>query len=120
MTGPATAGSPVVLFAGLFVSDYELSRAWYERLLGREPTFLASDTEAVWELAEHRWLYIKEQAEHAGHGEQTIFPADLDATVAQASRRGVEPARTETYPGGVRKVVFRDPDGNEIGFGGTG
>ena len=69
------------------------------------------------ELAEHRWLYIKQDPEHAGHGEQTIFYDDLDAVVA-GRRRGIEPARDEDYPGGVRKVVFRDPDGNEIGFGG--
>lgn len=107
----------VDLFAGLFVSDFEASRPWYERLFGREPAFLASETEAVWELAEHRWLYIKQDPEHAGHGEQTIFYDDLDAMVAAAADRGLEPARHEDYPGGVRKVVFRDPDGNEIGLG---
>jgi catechol 2,3-dioxygenase-like lactoylglutathione lyase family enzyme len=108
----------VDLFAGLFVSDYEASRSWYERLFGREPTFLATETEAVWELAEHRWLYIKQNPEHAGHGGQTVFFDDLDARVTGAGERGVEPARHEDYPGDVRKVVFRDPDGNEIGFGG--
>jgi catechol 2,3-dioxygenase-like lactoylglutathione lyase family enzyme len=107
------------LFAGLFVADYDASRTWYERLLGCAPSFLASETEAVWELAEHRWLYIKQQPEHAGHGEVTIFPEDLDAAVAGAAERGVAQARREDYPGGVRKAVFRDPDGNEIGFGGA-
>jgi hypothetical protein len=106
------------LFAGLFVGDYAAARAWYERLLGSEPAFLASDTEAVWQLGDHRWLYIKEHAGHAGHGEVTIFPEDLDGAVRGAAERGVEPARQEDYPGGVRKIVFRDADGNEIGFGG--
>jgi catechol 2,3-dioxygenase-like lactoylglutathione lyase family enzyme len=109
--------SELALFAGLFVRDFATSRAWYERLLGREPSFLASETEAVWELAAHRWLYIKEDAPHAGHGEVTIFPADLDAALGES---GHEPDRQEDYPGGIRKVVFRDPDGNEIGFGGGG
>jgi len=107
----------VTVFAGLFVRDYETSRPWYERLLGREPTFLASEIEAVWELAEHRWLYIKQNPEHAGHGELTVFYDDLDARVTDAAERGVRAARHEDYPGGVRKIVFRDPDGNEIGFG---
>jgi hypothetical protein len=31
----------------------------------------------------------------------------------------VEPALRETYGNGVRKVTFRDEDGNEIGFGGA-
>jgi catechol 2,3-dioxygenase-like lactoylglutathione lyase family enzyme len=104
----------LALFAGLFVSDFAPSRAWYERLFGREPSFLASETEAVWELAENRWLYIKQDPAHAGHGELTIFPPDLPAALPA----GLEPDRQEDYPGGIRKVVFRDPDGNEVGFGG--
>jgi catechol 2,3-dioxygenase-like lactoylglutathione lyase family enzyme len=108
----------VVLFAGVYVRDYASSRPWYERLFGREPTFLASETEAVWELGEHRWIYVKQGAEHAGHAEHMIVPEDLDAFVAAASDRGIEPVRHEDYPGGVRKIVFRDPDGNEIGVGG--
>jgi catechol 2,3-dioxygenase-like lactoylglutathione lyase family enzyme len=41
---------PVDLFAVLRVADYEAARDWYERLLGKPPTFLAHATEAVWEL----------------------------------------------------------------------
>lgn len=33
--------------------------------------------------------------------------------------RGIEPASQETYGNGVREVIYRDPDGNEIGFGGA-
>jgi hypothetical protein len=32
--------------------------------------------------------------------------------------RGLEPAGQEQYSNGVRKAIFRDGDGNEIGFGG--
>jgi hypothetical protein len=31
---------------------------------------------------------------------------------------GAKPASQETYENGVRKVIYRDPDSNEIGFGG--
>ena len=31
----------------------------------------------------------------------------------------IEPALRETYGNGVRKATYRDPDGNEIGFGGA-
>jgi hypothetical protein len=89
------------------------------RLLGSEPTFIASDTEAVWELAEHRSLFIEQNAEHAGHAVQTIFVDDLDALVAQIAEREIEPVKRETYPNGVRKALYRDPDGNEIEFGGA-
>jgi hypothetical protein len=42
---------------------------------------------------------------------------DFDARVSQIAERGLEPAERETYTNGVRKATFRDPDGNEIGFG---
>jgi len=28
-------------------------------------------------------------------------------------------AARQTYGNGVRKVIYRDPDGNELGFGGA-
>ncbi|WP_433285399.1 VOC family protein [Micromonospora sp. CA-244673] len=108
----------VDLFAGLPVRDYRAAAAWYERLLGGPPSFLPNDTEAVWELAEHRYLYIEVRPEHAGHGMHTVFVDDLDARLARIAERGLTPAESETYDNGVRKAIFRDPDGNEIGFGG--
>jgi catechol 2,3-dioxygenase-like lactoylglutathione lyase family enzyme len=109
----------VALFAGLPVADYQRSLAWYERLLGSPPTFFPHETEAVWELAEHRFLYIVERPGRAGHAVQTVMVEDLDARVAAIAGRGIEPAERETYSNGVRKVTYRDPDENEIGFGGV-
>ena len=112
-------GVALDLFAGIRVSDYEASRAWYERLLGREPSFIPHATEAVWELAEHRFLFIEENAGGAGGATLTVFVDDLDSLVADVALRGIEPAERETYSNGVRKALYRDPDGNEIGFGGA-
>jgi hypothetical protein len=49
----------------------------------------------------------------------TIFVDDLDAVVAQIAGRGLDPLERETYSNGVRKITYRDPNGNEIGFGGA-
>lgn len=87
--------------------------------MGGPPSFLPHETEAVWELAEHRSLYIVQLPERAGHAVLTVFVDDLDARVAQIAERGLEPAQRETYGNGVRKVTYRDVDGNEIGFGGA-
>ncbi|MEU8112880.1 VOC family protein [Micromonospora sp. NPDC048947] len=108
----------VDLFAGIPVRDYAAAAAWYERLLGAPPSFLPNDTEAVWELAEHRYLFIEVRPDHAGHATHTVFVSDFDARIAQIAERGLEPAGRETYDNGVRKATFRDPDGNEIGIGG--
>lgn len=106
------------LFAGLRVRDYQAARGWYERLLG-EPTFFPHATEAVWTLDEDRSVYVVEHSGGAGQGVVTIFVDDLDAQVARIAARGLEPDRWERYSGGVRKALYRDPDGNELGFGGA-
>jgi hypothetical protein len=49
----------------------------------------------------------------------TIFVDDFDALVAQIAGRGLEPTERATYSNGVRKAIYCDPDGNEIGFGGA-
>ena len=105
------------LFAGLRVRDLQAARPWYERLLG-EPTFIPHATEAVWTLAEGRSVYVVEHADGAGSCVVTIFLDDLDAHVATIAARGLEPDQRETYSRGVRKALYRDPDGNELGFGG--
>jgi catechol 2,3-dioxygenase-like lactoylglutathione lyase family enzyme len=107
------------LFAGIPVADYAAALKWYERLLGSPPTFFPNDTEAVWELAEHRYVYIVKRPEHAGHARHTLFVDDLDALVAQIADRGLNPVTRETYSNGVRKTTYRDADGNEVGFGGA-
>ncbi len=106
------------LFAGIPVTDYAAALSWYERLLGSPPAFFPHDTEAVWELAEHRYVYIVQRPEHAGHAMHTLFIDDLDARVAQIADRGLTPVEQETYANGVRKTTYRDVDGNEIGFSG--
>jgi catechol 2,3-dioxygenase-like lactoylglutathione lyase family enzyme len=109
----------VDLFAGIPVRDYTTAVAWYEQLLGAAPSFLPNDTEAVWELADHRFVYVDVRPTHAGHAMHTVFVDDFDARIAEIAQRGLEPAERETYANGVRKATFRDPDGNEIGFGGA-
>ena len=106
------------LFAGLRVREFEAARPWYERLLG-EPTFFAHATEAVWTLAEDRSVYVEEHDEGAGNSVVTIFVDDLDAHVDTIAARGLEPDERLTYSNGVRKALYRDPDGNELGFGGA-
>ncbi|GAA3776978.1 VOC family protein [Streptomyces phyllanthi] len=109
----------VDLFAGIPVNDYAAALVWYERLLGSPPTFIPNDTEAVWELAEHRYVHIEHRPGRAGHAMHTVFVDDLDTRVAGIADRGLEPRNRETYSNGVRKVIYEDPDGNEIGFGGA-
>ena len=109
---------PVDLYAGVYVSDCPQAVSWYTLLLG-EPALVASDTEVVWEFAAHRYLAVEEQAEHAGHSVVTVFVDDFDDRLSDIASRGLEPTTSQTYRNGVRKALFHDPDGNEVGFGGA-
>lgn len=104
-----------VLFAGIAVRDHDAALGFYERLLG-PVTFRAHATESVWDIAEQRSIYVNEEPEVAGGSRLLLMIVDLDAKLAELAERGLEPALDETYANGVRKVTFRDPDGNEIGF----
>ncbi|TDE33073.1 VOC family protein [Actinomadura sp. 6K520] len=106
------------LFAGIPVTDYNAALPWYERFFGREPSFLPNDVEAVWEVAEHRYVYIVQDPDRAGHALVFSYVDDLDERVGAITARGTEPADRETYGNGVTKVIYRDPDGNEISLGG--
>jgi hypothetical protein len=73
----------------------------------------------VWEVGEHRYVYIELRPQHAGHSLTTLFVDDLEERVRASAERGIDPAERGTYDNGVRKVTYRDPDGNELGFGGA-
>lgn len=107
------------LFAGIPVSDYAAAVTWYEKLFGSPPSFLPHDTEAVWELAEHLFVYVVQQPDRAGHAVNTVMVDDLDTRLTGISERGLQPANEETYGNGVRKITYTDPDGNDISFGGV-
>lgn len=106
------------LFATMRVSDFATARAWYGRLLG-DVSFDAHATESVWMVGEHAGIAVHEH-DPSGNGSVTLFCAELDAVLAEIEQRGgLTPDETETYANGVRKAIFRDPDENEIGFGGA-
>jgi hypothetical protein len=76
---------------------------WYERFFGGPPSFRPNDAEAVWEMAEHRYIYIVQQPERAGHGLALSFVDDLDDRVASISqrRRPGRYSRVRPAPGGA-------------------
>lgn len=112
------AETDVDLFAGVAVSDLPRAVKWFDRFLGGAEWFEPNDTEHVWTVSDHRYLYVVLRPEHAGHALVTLFVDDIDRFVEDVARGGIHPETRETYENGVRKVTYRDPDGNEIGVGG--
>lgn len=107
----------VGVFAGIPVRDYESALDWYKRLLGAEPAFYPNDIEAVWQLAEDRYVYIIQDLDRAGGAVIMIWVDDPVAEVARISGQGLEPVDVEKHDS-VWKYVFHDTEGNEIGIGG--
>ncbi len=81
----------VDLFAGIPVTDYAAALPWYGQFFGSGPSFLPNDIEAVWEVAEHRYIYIVREPGRAGNALVFSFVDDLDDRVAKIARRGIEP-----------------------------
>ena len=108
----------VGVFAGVPVRDYPSAVKWYELLLGAEASFYPTEVEAVWQLAEDRYVYIVEDQERAGGAVCMIWVDDPVAEAAKIAERGLEPVEIEKYDT-VWKYVFHDADGNEIGVGGN-
>lgn len=110
------SGFGVDIFAGVPVKDYKTSLAWYERLFGCPPSFFPNEVEAVWEVAEHQWIYIIQDPKRAGHSIQNVMGKDLDKLIKEISERGLDFSKEELPAEGTRKIMYYDPDGNEIGF----
>jgi hypothetical protein len=66
----------VGVFAGIPVRDYGSALEWYKRLLGAEPAFFPNDLEAVWQLAEDRYVYIVQDPDRAGGAVSMIWVDD--------------------------------------------
>ncbi|RYE11421.1 MAG: VOC family protein [Hyphomicrobiales bacterium] len=113
----ALGGTATELFAGIPVSDFQRALDWYRRLLGAEPSFFPNDHEAVWALGAQRWLYLITDATRAGGAVQTIMTTELERLIDEIAARGINFGGEELPAEGVRKVMYYDPDGNEIGLG---
>jgi catechol 2,3-dioxygenase-like lactoylglutathione lyase family enzyme len=107
----------VGVFAGIPVRDYDSALEWYKRLLGAEPAFYPNDIEAVWQLAEDRYVYIIQDLDRAGGAVSMIWVDDPVAEVARISGQGLQPVDVEKHDS-VWKYIFHDSDGNETGIGG--
>lgn len=110
-------GRGTEVFAGIPVSDFQVALEWYQRLFGCAPSFYPNDREAVWTIADQRWIYIIVAPERAGGTIQTIMCDGLEKAIAEIAARGLHFSKEETPDAGVRKVMYYDPDGNEIGVG---
>jgi predicted enzyme related to lactoylglutathione lyase len=104
------------VFAALHVSNRDAALPWYERLFGRAPKVLPTDTEAVWQLAETASVYILADGTRVGGGDVSFVVADLDGQRAALDARGIATEPIVVIDGAGRKSRVLDPDGNAVWF----
>jgi predicted enzyme related to lactoylglutathione lyase len=102
-----------IAFAGIPVNDLSSGRDFFERVFGRSADVEVAVDEVMWRVAETAWLYVVVDTVRAGNGLVALSVADLAATLAEISDRGVDPVRVEEVGGG-HKATLRDTDGNSV------
>jgi catechol 2,3-dioxygenase-like lactoylglutathione lyase family enzyme len=102
-------------FAGVPVSDLDVSIDWYARFFGRPPARRVAD-EVLWEIDEHATLFIEPNAAQAGAGRVTLAVTGLDVLLERLAAQRIEREPIETYSNGVRHFNVLDPDRNSIAF----
>jgi catechol 2,3-dioxygenase-like lactoylglutathione lyase family enzyme len=103
------------VLAVLSVADMDTARAWYTRLLGREPDRTPMPEASEWRLTEGGWLQVVKDPSHAGQSMVTLSVDDLEQTSAEFAARGVEIGGINAVPE-FKLAAVRDPDGNTLTF----
>jgi hypothetical protein len=103
------------LYAGVPVTELDVSIDWYTRLFGRGADFRAGD-EILWEIGKHATLFIEPDPARAGTGRITLSVVGLDALLESVAARRIDHEPIESYSNGVRHVKIPDPDGKAIAF----
>jgi predicted enzyme related to lactoylglutathione lyase len=103
-----------VLFVGVGVSNFETARAWYECFFGRAADVVVHEEEAMWQVADHGWLYIVRDEERAGNSIIALAVSDIEEETRALDARGVSPGPVEPEGDAGLKSVALDPDGNSI------
>ena len=96
--------------------DYPVARAWYSRLIGRDPDLEPIDGVAEWQIATTAWLQLVEDPDRAGKSAVRIGVDDLSAQLAELDEAGIVGGEPVVIAGVVRVVDIADPDGNEVSF----
>lgn len=104
------------LLAVVPVSDLASANSWYEKLFGRPADNDPMPVLVEWQVVPGGWVQVFVDDERAGRGLLNFAVDDLEAHVARAAERGLEPGEIIEADKGVRLSALTDPDGNVIRF----
>ena len=95
---------------------FEESKAWYTRLLGREPDLEPVPGVAEWQLTATAWLQVVTDPAGAGRSAVRFGVDDLDTISAALRDDGVTVTEPQVIADMVAVIDVADPDGNEVSF----
>jgi hypothetical protein len=96
--------------------DYNAARAWYSRVLDREPDLEPIDGVGEWQLTDTGWLQLIEDADRAGASAVRIGVTDLAFQMKALNDAGIATGETVVIADMVVVLDIADPDGNEVSF----
>ncbi|HVX29684.1 MAG TPA: VOC family protein [Nitrolancea sp.] len=102
------------LFAGVPVADYAAARVWYARFFGREPDYIVTENEAMWQIPNVGSIYVVGDAARAGRALVTLAVDDLEDLVARFTEQGLAMQLVDTSPDSPKRMVVTDPEGNQF------
>ena len=121
---------PMPAFPQLVVSDLAASSKWYQEVLGFADVFTMRMPDGTPILAHLRWCAFGDVLLHPmrtpisgprGQGITLYFSTEsADEVAARAAKHDVKPVEGPVdRPWNVREVIFNDPDGYRLTFGGA-
>jgi catechol 2,3-dioxygenase-like lactoylglutathione lyase family enzyme len=96
--------------------DYATARAWYGRILGRDPDLEPIDGVAEWQITATAWLQLIEDADRAGTSAVRFGVNDLASQIAELNDAGIATGEPVIIADMIKVVDVADPDGNEVSF----
>lgn len=96
--------------------DFTAARAWYSRLIGREPDLEPIELVAEWQIAATAWLQLMEDADRAGKTAVRLGVDSVAAQTVELNELGIETGEPVVIAGMVSVLDITDPDGNEVSF----
>jgi catechol 2,3-dioxygenase-like lactoylglutathione lyase family enzyme len=96
--------------------DYTAARAWYSRVIGREPDIEPIDRVAEWQIAATAWLQLIEDADRAGKSAVRFGVDDVAAQTVELNDLGIATGEVVEIADMVKVIDVVDPDGNEVSF----
>ena len=102
------------LLAVVPVADIDRARAWYERLLGREPDNRPMDGLMEWRVTDTGWLQLTQDTDRAGTALLNLAVEDLGQHLDELRSRDLDPTDVHEVTKGVELSSLSDPDGNQI------